>query len=34
MEPEGFVRDVVFLMVSALLFGVAILYLRACERLK
>lgn len=34
MEMEGFVRDVVFLLVTVLFFGVAILYLRACERLK
>ncbi len=34
MELEGFVRDVVFLLVTVLFFGVAILYLRACERLK
>jgi hypothetical protein len=34
MVQENFVRDVVFLLVTALFFGVAILYLRACERLK
>jgi hypothetical protein len=34
MEQEGSVRDVVFLLVTVLIFGVAILYLRACERLK
>jgi len=34
VELEGFVRDVVFLLVTVLIFGVAILYLRACERLK
>ena len=34
MELEAFVRDVVFLLVTVLLGGVAILYLRACERLK
>ena len=34
MELEGFVRDVVFLLLTVLFFGVAILYLRACERLK
>jgi hypothetical protein len=34
MELEGFVRDVVFLLVTVLFWGVAILYLRACERLK
>jgi hypothetical protein len=34
MGLEGFVRDVVFLLVTVLFGGVAILYLRACERLK
>jgi len=34
METEGFVRDAVFLLVTVLFFGVAILYLRACGRLK
>ena len=29
MEPKGFVRDVVLLLVTMLLSGVAILYLRA-----
>jgi len=27
-------RDVAFLLLTALFFGVAMLYLRACERLK
>ena len=34
MVQENFVRDVVFLLVTALFFGISILYLRACERLK
>jgi hypothetical protein len=34
MEEESSVRDIVFLLVTVLIFGVAILYLRACERLK
>jgi len=34
MEQESFMRDVAFLLLTALFFGVAILYLRACERLK
>jgi hypothetical protein len=34
MEQESSVKDVVFLLVTVLIFGVAILYLRACERLK
>ncbi len=29
MEPKGFVRDVVLLLVTMLVSGVAILYLRA-----
>jgi hypothetical protein len=28
------VSDIVFVVVTAVFFGVAILYLRACERLK
>jgi len=31
---EGFVGDAVFLLVTVLFGGLAILYLRACERLK
>jgi hypothetical protein len=34
MEEESSMRDIVFLLVTVLIFGVAILYLRACERLK
>jgi hypothetical protein len=34
MRKEGSVKDIVFLAVTVLVFGVAILYLRACERLK
>jgi len=34
MEPEDFMRDIVFLLVTVLFLGVAILYLRGCERLK
>jgi hypothetical protein len=34
MEKESSVKDIVFLAVTVLVFGVAILYVRACERLK
>ena len=34
MEQESLMRDVAFLLLTALFFSVAILYLRACERLK
>jgi hypothetical protein len=34
MKAENFVKDLVFLLMTAAFFGVAILYLRACERLK
>jgi hypothetical protein len=34
MRKECSVKDIVFLVVTVLVFGVAILYLRACERLK
>jgi hypothetical protein len=34
MELESSVLDFVFILVTVLFFGAAILYLRACERLK
>jgi hypothetical protein len=34
MELETSVLDLVFIVVTVFFFGVAILYLRACERLK
>jgi hypothetical protein len=34
MELENIVKDLVFLLMTAVFFGAAILYLRACERLK
>jgi hypothetical protein len=34
MELENTVKDLVFLVLTAAFFGAAILYLRACERLK
>jgi len=34
MVLENFVRDVIFLVVTAIFFALSILYLRGCERLK
>jgi hypothetical protein len=34
LYEEILVTDLVYILVTALFFGVAILYLRACERLK
>jgi len=34
VDREINVSDIVFVVLTALFFGVAILYLRACERLK
>jgi len=34
LKEEISVADLVYILVTALFFGVAILYLRACERLK
>jgi hypothetical protein len=34
LSKEFPVTDLIYIVVTALFFGVAILYLRACERLK
>lgn len=34
INAESSVTDLIYILVTALLFGAAILYLRACERLK
>ena len=34
LKEEIFVKDVIYIVLTVVFFGVAILYLRACERLK